>query len=101
MMKRFSTAIAVAMILAGCFSVPPANLIRRGDSLRVALTGIPEPQTLACTVDREGAIKLPFLGAFPAAGNTPSELEVEIKRAYSELDVGRGFRVEVTRMKEE
>jgi protein involved in polysaccharide export with SLBB domain len=101
MMKRFSTLIVVAIVMAGCISAPHANSLDTGDSLRVVMTGLPEPQTLECTIDREGQIRLPFLDTFPAAGRTTSELEFEIKKAYSEFDVGRGFQVKVTRTKKQ
>jgi protein involved in polysaccharide export with SLBB domain len=101
-MKRFTAAIAVALVFAGCVSPPRPDTIATGESLRItARMGAMELEPVSCTVNREGSITLPLLGAFPAAGKTASALEVEIRRTY--LDQchyihGPSFMVEVTRV---
>lgn len=59
-----------------------AAQLRPGDSLSIALQGIPDPSTNAVQIDDQGLISLPFLGAIQAAGATTAELTQRIREAY-------------------
>lgn len=100
-MKRFTAAIAAALVFAGCVSPPRPDTIATGDSLRItARRGTVELEPVSCTVNREGSITLPLLGAFPAAGKTASALEGELTRVFDEVCsyTPRPLQIEVTRV---
>lgn len=67
--------------------------LRAGDSLTVALQGVPDPSNNAVTVDDKGLIVLPYIGPVPAAGLSTAELSERIretylaKRIYNAVDV--------------
>ena len=44
--------------------------LRPGDSLTVALQGVPDPSTNNVQIDEQGLITLPFIGSIKAAGTT-------------------------------
>ncbi|HET7534812.1 MAG TPA: polysaccharide biosynthesis/export family protein [Candidatus Didemnitutus sp.] len=92
-----ATFVALAALLAGCTSgdvspvhgnnpkLPAAHIsaqLRPGDSLTVALTGIPDPSNNLVQIDEQGLINLPFLGAVTAANLTTNELSQKIRQAY-------------------
>ena len=59
-----------------------AAQLRPGDSLSIALQGIPDPSTNAVQIDDQGLISLPYLGAISAAGVTTAALTQQIREAY-------------------
>lgn len=88
---------AVSLGLGGCETVAPTTgglhnptipsasstaQLRAGDSLTVALQGIPDPSTNAVQIDERGIISLPFIGTIPAANSTASELSQRIRETY-------------------
>ena len=95
-------------ILAGCASsgTPaenpqiPASVstaqLRPGDSLNIALQGVPDASTNAVQIDDQGLISLPFIGTLQAAGATTAELSQRIretyvaKKIYTAVDVSVG-----------
>ena len=65
-------ALLCAVALAGCISGGAVNpqvpqsastaLLRTGDSLTIALQGIPDPSSHAVQIDDQGLITLPYIG---------------------------------------
>lgn len=98
----------VAVALSGCGNGPVGKsnpqvpvsvstaLLRPGDSLTIALQGVPDPSTNAVTVDDKGLISLPYIGALQAAGLSEAELSQRIretyiaKRIYPSVDISVG-----------
>ncbi|NJK90971.1 MAG: hypothetical protein HC904_03520 [Blastochloris sp.] len=60
------------------------DLIRIGDSLDIALTGVPdtEGRNFAVKVDESGQISMPHIGGVPAAGLTTVQLKDKIETLY-------------------
>ena len=56
--------------------------LRPGDSLNVALQGVPDASTSTVQIDEQGTITLPFIGAIPAAGLSTAELSQRIRETY-------------------
>lgn len=56
--------------------------LRAGDSLTVALQGVPDPSNNAVQIDDQGQISLPFLGTLNAAGINTGELAQRIRATY-------------------
>lgn len=87
-------AAAAVWFAAGCASGPhtsgnpqvpiPASTaqLRPGDSLTVALQGVPDPSTNAVQIDEQGLISLPFIGTLAAAGASTAELSQRIRETY-------------------
>ncbi len=83
-----------AGLIAGCASgiggsanpqipVPASTAqLRPGDSLTIALQGVPDPSANAVTIDDKGLITLPYIGAMPAAGLSTAELSQSIRETY-------------------
>jgi polysaccharide biosynthesis/export protein VpsN len=100
-----SLACAIGVLLAGCGtdqvtamnpSIPVAAStaqLRPGDSLNIALQGVPDASTNAVQIDEQGLISLPFIGPIAAVGLTTADLSQRIretyisKRIYTTLDV--------------
>ncbi|MBI5766311.1 MAG: polysaccharide biosynthesis/export family protein [Verrucomicrobia bacterium] len=67
--------------------------LRVGDSLTVALLGVPDPSTNNVQIDEQGVINLPFIGTVAAAGASTADLTQRIretyigKKIYTALDV--------------
>jgi protein involved in polysaccharide export with SLBB domain len=57
-------------------------LLRPGDSLTIALQGIPDPSMHSVQVDEQGLINLPYIGSVPASGLTSAELSQRIRQTY-------------------
>ena len=86
--------VGLVAFVAGCASaggpgsnpqipVPTSTAqLRPGDSLTIALQGVPDPTTNAVTIDDKGLISLPFIGAIPAAGLSTAELSQSIRETY-------------------
>jgi polysaccharide export outer membrane protein len=89
-----AAAIAFLGILAGCENAAPsghnpaipsaasASQLRPGDSLTVAIIGVPDPTTNNVQIDDQGIISLPFIGAFKASGETTAGLTQRIRQEY-------------------
>jgi protein involved in polysaccharide export with SLBB domain len=89
-------ALSLGLGLAGCTAggttttasnprIPESAssaVLRAGDSLTVALQGIPDPSTNSVQIDDQGLISLPFIGATKAAGVSTSELSRSIRAEY-------------------
>ena len=86
-------ALVAAGLTAGCASldtsanprVPEstsAALLRPGDSLTVALQGIPDPSINNVQIDEQGLLSLPYIGAVAASGLTSAELSQRIRQTY-------------------
>ena len=56
--------------------------LRPGDSLTVALQGVPDPTINPVQIDERGTITLPFIGAMSTTGLTPGELVQRIRETY-------------------
>jgi polysaccharide export outer membrane protein len=56
--------------------------LRAGDSLTVALQGVPDPSTNSVQIDEQGLISLPFIGILTAAGVSTAELSQRIRETY-------------------
>ena len=56
--------------------------LRPGDSLTIALLGVPDPTTNLVQIDDQGLISLPFVGALTAGGVSTAELSQRIRETY-------------------
>lgn len=67
--------------------------LRPGDTLMVALLGIPDPSSTNAQIDEQGIISLPYIGNLQAGGLNTAELSRSIrdtyiaKQFYTTLDV--------------
>lgn len=87
-------ALVIVALLAGCSTggVSPSNpqipaaassaQLRPGDSLTIALQGVPDPSINQVQIDDQGLISLPYIGTLPASGATPGELGQRIRETY-------------------
>ncbi len=89
-------AALLASFLTGCVTdntadprtnptIPQATSnaqLRAGDSLTIALQGVPDPSINAVQVDDQGSISLPFIGTLAAAGANTGELAQRIRDTY-------------------
>src|SRR4051812_15279560 len=56
--------------------------LRAGDSLTIALQGVPDPSTNAVQIDEQGLISLPYIGTLSAAGLATADLSQRIRETY-------------------
>jgi polysaccharide biosynthesis/export protein VpsN len=89
-----SATIALLGILAGCATAEPtgrnptipsaasSSELRPGDSLTIAIIGVPDPTTNSVQIDDQGVISLPYIGAIKASGETTAGLTQRIREAY-------------------
>ncbi|HVU24084.1 MAG TPA: polysaccharide biosynthesis/export family protein [Opitutus sp.] len=56
--------------------------LRPGDSLTIALQGVPDPSNNAVQIDDQGNISLPYVGQITAAGLNTGELSQRIRDTY-------------------
>ena len=56
--------------------------LRPGDSLTIALLGVPDPSTNAVQIDEQGFISLPYIGVLSAAGASTAELSQRVRETY-------------------
>ena len=87
-------AALLAISVAGCSSRPAATSnpsipeagstaqLRPGDSLNVALQGVPDASSNSLQIDEEGLISLPFIGPVKAAGLTTAEVSQRVRETY-------------------
>ena len=86
--------VAMAGLLAACEtsettgrnptipSAASASHLRPGDTLTVAIFGVPDPSTNSVQIDDQGIISLPYIGVIKASGETPASLTQQIREAY-------------------
>ena len=103
---RLSSFVVLCLcLLAGCATdavtasnpqIPVATStaqLRSGDSLNIALQGVPDASTNTVQIDDQGLISLPYIGALKASGMSTAELSQRIretyvtKKIYTTLDV--------------
>lgn len=89
-----SFAAAVLVLVGGCSTeavtaanpqIPVATStaqLRSGDSLNIALQGVPDASTNTVQIDEQGLITLPFIGTVTAAGLSTAELSQRIRETY-------------------
>lgn len=89
-----ASALAITLLIAGCgtTAVTPTNpqipvtgstaQLRPGDSLNIALQGVPDASTNAVQIDEQGLISLPFIGTLSAAGVSTAEFSQRIRETY-------------------
>ena len=63
-------------------SAASASQLRPGDSLTVAIIGVPDPSTNAVQIDDQGIINLPYIGTIKASGETAGSLTQRIRETY-------------------
>jgi polysaccharide export outer membrane protein len=56
--------------------------LRSGDSLTIALQGVPDPSVNSVQIDDQGNITLPYIGPLLAAGTSTGELAQRIRETY-------------------
>jgi len=56
--------------------------LRAGDSLTIALQGVPDPSSNAVQIDDQGNVSLPYIGPVAAAGTNTGELAQRIRDTY-------------------
>jgi len=95
---RLSLCLLAALLplLFGCVTTPVAPalptapesvsmaLLRSGDSLGVAVLGVPDAATHQVQVDEQGFIVLPYIGRVRAAGSDTAGLAALVTRTYLE-----------------
>lgn len=97
------------LTLAGCATTgggPTANpsipevlttaQLRPGDSLSIALLGVPDATTHALQIDEQGLIRLPYIGPVTAAALTTAELSQHIRQQYLDKKIYMAVDVAVT-----
>ena len=90
-----AATIALMVVLSGCSAVNSAtgknptissatssSELRPGDSLTVAIIGVPDPSTNNVQIDDQGIISLPYIGTIKASGETTGGLTQRIREAY-------------------
>jgi polysaccharide export outer membrane protein len=89
-----AATIALLGVLAGCAtadsagknpvipSAATASQLRPGDSLTVAIIGVPDPSANSVQIDDQGIISLPYIGTIRASGETIGGLTQRIREAY-------------------
>lgn len=95
--RRFWISLVVVMLMAtlGCATdrkgtaanphipVPAtAAQLRPGDSLNIALQGVPDASANSVQIDEQGLVSLPFIGTIQAAGSSTAELAQRIRETY-------------------
>lgn len=102
-------ACGVALLaLSGCETTrsTPANpripevmstaQLRPGDSLNIALLGVPDASTHSGQIDEQGLIRLPYIGPVAAATLTTAELSQRIRQSYLDRKIYMAVDVAVT-----
>ena len=92
--RSFTLGVGLLGLFAGCATdeikgsnpvIPTAATtaqLRPGDSLMIALQGVPDPSTNNVQIDDQGLITLPFIGPQPAAGISPADLSTRVRETY-------------------
>jgi protein involved in polysaccharide export with SLBB domain len=93
-------SLALLGLLAGCATGGPqtgrnpvipsaasASELRPGDSLTIAIIGVPDPSTNSVQIDDQGIISLPYIGALKAGDETTAGLTQRIRQTYVEKKI--------------
>jgi polysaccharide export outer membrane protein len=92
-------SLALFGLLAGCTATAPsdrnptipsaasASQLRPGDSLTIAIIGVPDPSTNSVQIDDQGIISLPYIGVVKAGDETTAGLTQRIREAYVEKKI--------------
>jgi polysaccharide biosynthesis/export protein VpsN len=103
-----AASILVLGFVAGCATggttatnpvIPSAassSELRTGDSLTVAIFGVPDPSTNNVQIDEKGFISLPYIGAIKAAGSTLAELTQRVRETYGTKNIYNSVDVSVS-----
>lgn len=90
----FLLGVSLGGFLSGCATTGNAGAnphvpvpvttaqLRPGDSLNIALQGVPDPSINTVQIDEQGLVTLPFIGSVPAAGASTAELSQRIRETY-------------------
>lgn len=70
--------------------------LRPGDSLNIALQGVPDASASTVQIDEQGLITLPFVGAIQAAGLSTAELGQRIRATYIDKKIYTAVDVSVS-----
>ena len=70
--------------------------LRPGDSLIIAIQGVPDPTSNNVQVDEQGLVTLPFVGAIQASGQTTATLSQRIRETYVAKKIYNALDVSVT-----
>lgn len=102
-------AASLAWLVAGCEttrttkatnpSIPEVMStaqLRPGDSLSIALLGVPDAATHTGQIDEQGLIRLPYVGPVTAAALTTAELSQRIRQSYLDKKIYMAVDVAVT-----
>ncbi len=106
----FFLVIAIALIAQpGCKSptaegdtnpkppeVAAVSGLHPGDSLVVALQGVPDPTSNTVQIDERGLISLPYIGTIQATGLTTASLSQNIRETYLSKKIYTAVDVSVT-----
>jgi polysaccharide export outer membrane protein len=68
-------------------SAASASQLRPGDSLTIAIIGVPDPSTNSVQIDDQGIISLPYIGVVKAGDETTAGLTQRIREAYVEKKI--------------
>jgi polysaccharide export outer membrane protein len=89
--------VALLLLACGITGLAPENpripdvvstaQLRPGDSLSVALLGVPDASNSVVQVDEQGFISLPFIGAIHASGTSAAELSQRVRQTYLEKKI--------------
>jgi polysaccharide export outer membrane protein len=63
-------------------SAGTASQLRPGDSLTIAIIGVPDPSTNSVQIDDQGIISLPYIGTVKASGQTTAGLTQSVRDTY-------------------
>jgi len=107
-LRRLTLCVASLALFAGCATdeikgtnpvIPTAATtaqLRPGDSLTIALQGVPDPSNNSVQIDDQGLITLPFIGPHPAAGISTADLSTRIRESYIAKKIYTAVDVAVT-----
>lgn len=99
---------AALLALTGCETTRPSPAnpsipevmstaqLRPGDSLSIALLGVPDAATHTGQIDEQGLIQLPYIGPVTAAALTTAELSQNIRQRYIDRKIYTAVDVAVT-----
>ena len=95
-LRRLAGIALSAALALGCRSASAQYLIQQGDTIEIAVSGLPELRHRS-TVQPDGAIAFPLLNAMTVEGLTPAELRLEVQKQLAHkiyrLHTGEGREV--------
>ena len=102
------SALSALLLLAACETMGTSqenpripelvstSQLRTGDTLNIALLGVPDASNNPTPIDEQGFISLPYIGAVQAAGITTADLSQLIRQTYLEKKIYTAVDVSVT-----